>query len=94
MNKAQLQQIIREELKSIKQEVDSQSFIKKSEFKVEDLDMSMLGEYDMVLDDILGLINKYKFIPGLEKSIIKRQAEYEKKLVADKMREYRSRGIK
>ena len=72
----------------------NRNLIKKSEFKIEDLNMADLDEYRMVLDDILALIKKYRFIAGLEKGIIKRQAEYEKKLVLDKMKELRARGIR
>lgn len=103
MTNSELKALIKEEIRKVLNETNikedkykpmSSHLIKKSEFKIEDLNMADLDEYRMVLDDILDLIKKYRFIAGLEKSIIKRQAEYEKKLVLDKMKELKARGIR
>lgn len=106
MTNSELKALIKEEIRkvlnetNIKEDKDkypwmyNRNLIKKSEFKIEDLNMADLDEYRMVLDDILALIKKYRFIAGLEKGIIKRQAEYEKKLVLDKMKELKARGIR
>ena len=89
MKKQDLRKIIKEELNNIRSEAD---LIKTNEFNIEKLNLADLDEYDMVLDDILNLIKKYRWIPGIEKGIIAKQAAHDKKLVSDKTKAIKAQG--
>lgn len=77
--------------KNMKEE-DETSFLSKSDFDVEKLDAGDLLEYDLVLDDLMAVIKKYKWIPNLDKSVIAKQVLHDKKLVGDAIKKQKGRS--
>lgn len=78
-------------IKKNMKEQDETPFLGKSDFSVENLDAGDLLEYDLVLDDLMAVIKKYKWIRNLDKSVIAKQVLHDKKLVADAIKKQKER---
>lgn len=73
-------------------EDDETSFLTKGDFDAENLDAGDLLEYDLVLDDLMAIIKKYKWIPNLDKGVIAKQILHDKKLVANAIKKQKQRN--